>query len=216
MYEAFEALPPEKSGRILSAALLDFGRYGYKKTSAGQLAENAGISKAMIFHYFGSKCGLYEYLFLYCAKFLSGYFSKLESELKGLDYISQVRFLTKIKLQAYTENPAVFAFITMVFIGPENAQISGKTKDLFASLKKLQAQTSGSMQKAPDDALFRDDLSIPRAKRYISWIFDGYSREIMEKLQGSIGGVALEPYWSEFDGLLADLEKLFYKKEGGN
>ena len=62
MYEKFLALDENKRDIILRAALQEFGKYGYKKTSVEQIAESAGISKSMVFHYFGSKLSLFEFL----------------------------------------------------------------------------------------------------------------------------------------------------------
>lgn len=60
--ENFMALSEEKQHYILSAAFYCFGKMGYKKTSVADIAEKAGISKAMVFHYFGNKKNLYFYL----------------------------------------------------------------------------------------------------------------------------------------------------------
>lgn len=53
--EAFANLPSEKRQRILDAAISCFGATGYRKTSMQDVAEAAGISKAMVFHYFDTK-----------------------------------------------------------------------------------------------------------------------------------------------------------------
>ncbi|MDR1616604.1 MAG: TetR/AcrR family transcriptional regulator, partial [Syntrophomonadaceae bacterium] len=61
----FDKLPEEKRQLIISAGLLCFGRNGYKKASIADIATEAGVSKAAIFHYFGTKKALYLYLFNY-------------------------------------------------------------------------------------------------------------------------------------------------------
>lgn len=60
--ENFLSLSEEKQHYILSAAFYCFGKMGYRKASVADIAEKAGISKAMVFHYFGSKKNLYLYL----------------------------------------------------------------------------------------------------------------------------------------------------------
>jgi AcrR family transcriptional regulator len=59
--EKFFNLSTEKQQKIVDAALASFGANGYKKTSIRDIAAEAGISKAMIFHYFGTKKQLYLY-----------------------------------------------------------------------------------------------------------------------------------------------------------
>ncbi|GCD11605.1 hypothetical protein Ctaglu_32280 [Clostridium tagluense] len=51
---------------IIDAALRTFGANGYKKASISDIAVAGGISKAMVFHYFGTKKALYLYLINLC------------------------------------------------------------------------------------------------------------------------------------------------------
>lgn len=51
----FEKASQEKQRAIINAGFLCFGQNGYQKTSAADVAKAAGISKASLFHYFGSK-----------------------------------------------------------------------------------------------------------------------------------------------------------------
>lgn len=44
---------------LLDAAIDEFGAYGYAGASLGRMAERAGVSKALILTYFGSKDGLF-------------------------------------------------------------------------------------------------------------------------------------------------------------
>ncbi|MFL5894628.1 MAG: TetR/AcrR family transcriptional regulator [Thermoleophilaceae bacterium] len=57
-------LRPDEPGRekILDAARAEFGRRGYDATSIAEIGRAAGISKSVLYHYFGSKAGLYEAL----------------------------------------------------------------------------------------------------------------------------------------------------------
>lgn len=58
----FEKASPEKQQAIINAGFLCFGQNGYQKTSSADVAKAAGISKASLFHYFGSKKELYLFL----------------------------------------------------------------------------------------------------------------------------------------------------------
>jgi len=61
----------EKQNLIIDAALKTFAMHGYKKTSISDIASTAGISKAMVFHYFGTKKELYLYLVNTCVDSIS-------------------------------------------------------------------------------------------------------------------------------------------------
>lgn len=51
--------PDSKAGDILAAAERLFCRHGYEGVSINQVAREAGVSKANVFHHFGSKEDLY-------------------------------------------------------------------------------------------------------------------------------------------------------------
>ncbi len=50
---------PEREQQILAAALDEFAAAGYARASIAAIAARAGISKPLIYQYFGSKDGLY-------------------------------------------------------------------------------------------------------------------------------------------------------------
>jgi AcrR family transcriptional regulator len=53
---------PDEPGRakVLSAGLELFGERGYHATSIAEIGLRAGIAKSVLYHYFGSKAGLWE------------------------------------------------------------------------------------------------------------------------------------------------------------
>jgi AcrR family transcriptional regulator len=62
-FPRFEKLEPTLKDRILDAALKEFGRFGYGVASMNRLVKGAGISKGAIFKYFGTKAGLFDYVY---------------------------------------------------------------------------------------------------------------------------------------------------------
>ena len=61
-YEYFEKLPAERQELILSAGIRAFCRNAYNDISTESITRACGISKGLLFHYFGSKKNYY----LYC------------------------------------------------------------------------------------------------------------------------------------------------------
>lgn len=62
MNEKFYALPVEKQNRIINAGFKVFAANSYKKSPVGEIAEEAGISKSLLFFYFHNKKDLYLFL----------------------------------------------------------------------------------------------------------------------------------------------------------
>ena len=56
---------------MINAALKLFAENGYRRASTDDMVKEAGISKGLLFHYFGSKLGLYEFVYDYSVKFLT-------------------------------------------------------------------------------------------------------------------------------------------------
>jgi len=61
--KTFENLPKEKRVRVLSEATREFADHGYHQASVNRIVTRLGIAKGSLFKYFGSKQGLFEYLF---------------------------------------------------------------------------------------------------------------------------------------------------------
>ena len=62
-FPRFEKLEPTIRQRIMDSAMAEFGRFGYRAASMNRLVEGAGISKGAIFKYFGTKAGLFDYIY---------------------------------------------------------------------------------------------------------------------------------------------------------
>ena len=52
--------PDTRHSEILDAAVLEFGRKGYRRATLAGVAEQAGVSPGTVSHYFGSKANLFE------------------------------------------------------------------------------------------------------------------------------------------------------------
>ena len=70
MNEKFFDLKKEKQDRMINASLKIFAINGYKHASTDDIVAEAGISKGLLFHYFGSKLGLYTFLYDYSVRFM--------------------------------------------------------------------------------------------------------------------------------------------------
>ena len=58
--------PERKQDRIIQAGMECFGKNGYQGANTDEIAEKAGISKGLLFHYFKNKERFYLYLCKFC------------------------------------------------------------------------------------------------------------------------------------------------------
>ena len=70
MNEKFFDLKKEKQDRMINAALKVFAQNGYRHASTDDIVKEADISKGLLFHYFGSKAGVYEFIYEYSVRYM--------------------------------------------------------------------------------------------------------------------------------------------------
>ena len=110
----FLSLPQEKQNRIVEAAMNLFGEVGYKKAYISEIATAAGISKALVFHYFGSKKGLYSYLVYYTGKIVMTE-AQHERDTENKDFFDRVSITLKFRLSIKSRYPAMNLFMESVY-----------------------------------------------------------------------------------------------------
>ena len=76
MNERFFALPKEKQQAIINAGYRVFSQNSYKNSPMSEIADAAGISKSLLFHYFRNKKELYMFLWDKCAEITIEYLKR--------------------------------------------------------------------------------------------------------------------------------------------
>lgn len=71
MNSRFFDLKKEKQDRIINASLKVFALQGYRHGSTDDIVRQAGISKGLLFHYFGSKVGVYRFVYDYSVRYMN-------------------------------------------------------------------------------------------------------------------------------------------------
>jgi len=66
----FFDLKKEKQDRMINAALKIFALHGYRHASTDDIVREAAISKGLLFHYFGSKLGVYSFVYDYSVRYI--------------------------------------------------------------------------------------------------------------------------------------------------
>ena len=103
MNAKFFDLKKEKQDRMINAALKVFAMQGYKHASTDDIVKEAAISKGLLFHYFESKLGVYEFVYEYSVRYmvleLSTMVSKMESNL--FEVMKQIEFARMNVMKGY-------------------------------------------------------------------------------------------------------------------
>lgn len=91
--EQFLKIDTEKQGRIIDAAVTEFAEKGYTSASMNVVSEKANIAKGSLFKYFGSKDGLFGFIYSKALYLVKDYLRKIRDESRGLDFFTRLERL---------------------------------------------------------------------------------------------------------------------------
>jgi len=136
--EKFKALPQQRQDSIVAAAMGVFGAVGYKKAYISDIAEAAGISKALVFHYFGTKKALYLFLMGHTGEVLMG---EMQGKQGGAstDFFDRIIDATELKLATMARYPAMSAFLTSMYY-EEDPEVAPEIRQALAQGDEVRTQ----------------------------------------------------------------------------
>lgn len=203
MLEKFHALTEEKRNVIIEAAFAMFGKVGYKKASAKDIATAAGISKSMLFHYFGSKKNLYIYLIQYSEEIMMEIMEEVE-EASSSDFFERVVSGTKIKLELLQRYPAWSAFVTSAYFEKDNEV----TTEIAAFLQKGESYITNFTLADLDTYKFKESVDPELVWNILVKYSEGYVSNITNAADFDWDAMV-----EEFMACVALMKNNFYKEE---
>ena len=203
MNPKFYSLPIEKQSAVLNAGFHVFSQNTYKKSPMSEIADAAGISKSLLFHYFKNKKELYLFLFDTCCRITVEEMTKSgayeQSDLFGsLDYGMQA----KLRLMRQYPDIGVFAVRAFYEKVPEVASDIQKNMGQYLSVhaaKKLQSLD-------PGDFVPGIDLQMMYKEMY--WASEGCLWEYIQR-----GYMNVDAMEKDFRKLLAFWKKIYLRKK---
>lgn len=167
MNEKFFDLKKEKQDRMINAALKVFAQGGYKHASTDDIVGEAGISKGLLFHYFGSKIGLYSFLHDYSVRFM-------KLELTGSvpsterDYFEIRRLMEHAKLQVLKNYPCMQQFLN-------RCRIEDVSEALLAieRQKNVISDVCAVLKNQADRSRFKAGVDYEKLDHIISYTLEG-------------------------------------------
>ena len=199
--EKFLALSDEKQTLIRNAALSCFSQHGYEKASINDIAKSAGISKASLFQYFGTKQNLYEYLIEHSSAQMKAAYQE-QALYANADFFDRVQKAMMMKMDNLKKNPYIAAFIISVAKEP-SIEIPEHIKNL---MQEGEEYMHNLMLRDTDLAKFKHPADAPLLFRTLMHIGYGMVDEI--KSESDFDKVV-----NEMESVLKMLKSHFYKEE---
>ena len=210
--EKFLKLDDDKRERILNAAMKEF-RYGYVKASTDVVVKEAGISKGLLFHYFGTKEQLYVFLVRQASELVQkDYFDMMN--LGHKDILEGFWQLALLKKDITDKYPFLYAFIN----GTNTHMSDFPDLELTEPLMQKQFAVYQELYDRCDTSLFREDIDHKKAIDIIAWTVDSLIDDADAKAisAGDWNGEEYDRFLSSLKGYLDVFRTCFYKKGDGN
>lgn len=202
MNEKFFSLPEEKRTAILNAGYRVFSQNSYKHSPMQEVADEAGISKALLFHYFRNKKELYLYLLDAGARLTVEHLTACgcyEQE----DLFSAMYAGMKAKVEVMRAYPDMTLFILKAYY-EKDEEVCGEVQRLIEKYGSFRAN-SYLLNLAPER--FRPGLDLKMMYLDMLWASEGY---LWEKVQQ--GDLNVETLEKDFTRML-DFWKSIYLRE---
>jgi AcrR family transcriptional regulator len=185
----------EKKARIVAAAVAEFAAHGYKNANTNRIVKEAGVSKGLLFHYFGSKKALYLYLYDYAMRLvIDEAFAHFDWSER--DIFKRWRAGTVIKYDIMRRHGPLFEFILDAYMRADE-----EVREAIGASTGSWIETAWrNLRENLDLSLFRAGIDTEKAINILYWTLDGYSRKQMTPLK------SLAYYQEHYDALLAGLD----------
>lgn len=203
MNERFFFLPEEKQQAIINAGYRVFSQNSYKNSPMSEIADAAGISKSLLFHYFRNKKELYMFLWDKCAKITIEYLTKYGCYGKNGLFESMERGM-RAKLEIIGIYPDMANFTIKAFYekDPEICAAVHESYHRYFSLKAERTRLN------LDPEQFIPGLDIPMMYREMYWAAEGYLWEMVQRGEVDIGRME-----RDFTALMNFWKSVYLRKE---
>ena len=171
MNEKFFDLAREKQDRMINGAIEVYAKNGYKHASTDDMVKTVGVSKGLWFHYFGSKEGIYVFVYDYCVKYMLLELSTIVDE-NETNYFELMRQIAKTKVKVGRSYPYLTIFLEEAAHEPEQA-LAVKTA---ASRQSYEERLDAYLKHAEIDNV-SDKGRRERIKKMLEYTISGIIRE---------------------------------------
>ena len=203
MNAKFYSLPQERRHTIINAGYRIFSQNSYKKSPMSEIADAAGISKSLLFHYFHNKKELYLFLLENCARVTDEYVRRYGCYDQA-DVFEMMRRGLQAKVQLMKRYPDMSLFVLKAYYEKDPA-VCQEIQALIARYGSYQANAP-KLKLDPEQFVPGLDLRMMYQDMY--WAGQGY---LWDRLQS--GSLDLDRIEQEFAQMI-DFWKSVYLRKG--
>ena len=189
------SMEAEKRERVINAAMKEFTK-GYKNACTDTIVKEAGISKGLLFHYFSTKDGLYNFILRNACEMIHDEYLML-IDLKQKDVIEKIWQMTLLKMDLSYKHPALFDFLAKAYVELQE----NPNDELAKYFEKTRSIAVEKVLSDIDTSLFKEGIDAKKAADIVLWTLNGYSTS-------QIGiNKRIEDYQNEYERYLEELKE---------
>ncbi|MCX7922849.1 MAG: TetR/AcrR family transcriptional regulator [Clostridia bacterium] len=179
LYSNFESLPEEKKKKIIDVCLEEFAENGYDKASTNSIIKKAGISKGILFHYFGSKKNLFLYIVDHVVKIMVDTFYREMTKEQPSDLFDRIIHHSLIKLKMAYDNPFMYK-ITIIAFKETPEEVKEEIQERYS---KLMSESLPIALKDIDTSKFSKDIEPQKALELLVLSLEALGNKYMEMIK---------------------------------
>lgn len=203
MNNKFFSLSIEKQQRIINAAYKVFSENSYKKAPMSEIADEGGVSKALLFHYFINKKELYMYLWENAIEITRKEIIEYKT-LETSDFFEMLKRSLLSKCSIMRKHPHIYAFSLRAYYET--------FPEIKEAIQKSYSKASNASEiivfEKIDTSVLRKDIDMKSMYSEIFYAVDGY---MLNKYRS--GQIIPDEIENEIEGLI-DLWKKIYTERG--
>lgn len=202
MNDKFYALPKEKQERIINAGFRVFSRNSYRKSPVQQIADEAGISKSLLFFYFRNKKELYLFLWKKVEEITMAALAASKCyEAKNIFDMMYLGLVAKVNMMR--DYPDITNFSVKAYY-EDDADVRDDIRKIVAPYTNL--STNRSLPKL-DPKDFKDGLDLDLMYRDMYLASEGYLWQMSQT-----GKIDAEKVLSDYKEMIEFWRKLYAKE----
>lgn len=203
MNEAYFQLPKNKQKNLLNSGYKVFALYPYKKASMFAIADEANISKSLLFYYFKDKKEYYLFLFDTAIAFLDEQREALNPNIK-YDFFELINKNIEHRMRMIDAYPYLYKFIASAYyedIEEIKPMLDNRKKVMLKSEKELILKVVNHEKfKEPNDAEILFDIVLAAAEGCMIGLED-------------LDAIKMQAQINVFKHMMESLKKHYYKEE---
>lgn len=171
MNEKFFDLPRQKQDKMINGALEVFARNGYKHASTDDMVKAVDVSKGLWFHYFGSKAGMYTFVYGYSVKYMLLELSTMV-DAGEKDYFEIVRQMEYARMKVSRSYPYMNLFLQEADRETDEEILTQTQPDRMLLVERLE-----SMVKNAEIEGITEKVQRERIKKMVRYTIEGVTRD---------------------------------------